>query len=114
MRLPSQDDIIYCDVKSNMGAEACTHLSSQTAPSNSTQEFEKFVTSQICLSYRPLYKAYAEIALAIQFCFATKSGLQEVYTAVGTATHKVAELYKKPEDVQAQNLVLISSDIFWV
>ena len=26
---------------------------------------------------------------------------QEVYTAVGTAVHKVAELYKKPEEVQA-------------
>ena len=29
---------------------------------------------------------------------------QEVYTAVGTAVHKVAELYKKPEEVQAPTL----------
>ena len=95
MRLPSQDEIIYCDVRSSMGAQACTHL---PTPCNSPIPAKIWHFTDLSL-----------LQAALQSICTNHLGLQETYTAVGTATHHLAELYKKPEDVQAQNLVSVFS-----
>ncbi|CAE7650149.1 SRPK1 [Symbiodinium pilosum] len=61
-------------------------------------------------TYEQLVIAAQEAALVATRAGGTKT---EVYTAVATACHKVAEVYGKPADVQAEWSAICEATVAW-